>query len=244
MHGYLRLQGLDLTYTILAHVISSDGSIIGVVSEPEVGRLVQYRDRTKVYDAIAQVQQRGLIFNGISYHKIHILHGKVRLSNLASIRYFADPVKLKEEGEKRHWIALDKLFKTLNPADTETELAPERNVKQTTLILLPDILSPERPLLARFALMPNFREDFLKKRTGGRARPHKPRDNVLRLSIESGVEETEADTVCITDSPLSIQTTRLRKEPIILYHPYRSRPRPKTLLLANSAAETETPHLD
>jgi len=56
--GYRALQGFDLTYTVLAHVISSDGSVIGIVTEPEVGRLVQYRDRTLVYQAIAQLQQR------------------------------------------------------------------------------------------------------------------------------------------------------------------------------------------
>jgi hypothetical protein len=60
--GYRALQGFDLTYTVLAHVISSDGSVIGIVTEPEVGRLVQYRDRTLVYQAIAQLQQRHLIF--------------------------------------------------------------------------------------------------------------------------------------------------------------------------------------
>jgi hypothetical protein len=70
-----------------------------------------------VYDAISRLQQRHLIYNGIHYSKIHILHGKVRLSNIASIRYIKDSVKLHEEAARRHWTALDQLFNSLDPAD-------------------------------------------------------------------------------------------------------------------------------
>ena len=210
--GYLALKGLDITYAVVAHVIHTDGSIIGVATEPEVGRLVQFRDRTLVYDAISRLQQRHLIYNGIHYSKIHILHGKVRLSNLASIRYIKDPVELKEEAERRHWRALEQLFNSLDPADEVPQLALERTFKQTTLKLLPEHPSPERPRLVRFLLTTYLpqgidgRSRFPSgERANGRARKH----SVVSPSVEllGFAEMLEVDAADVQDLPFSVQKT-------------------------------------
>jgi hypothetical protein len=246
MKGYRALQGFDLTYPVLAHVISSDGSVIGIVTEPEVGRLVQYRDRTLVYQAIAQLQQHHLIFNGLHYSKIHILDGKVRLSNVASIAYIEDPIELKEEAEERHWGPLKRLFEFLDPGDEVFLLSLERVSRQATLKLLPDHPSPERPLFVRFIWGTYFPEGFDRnklrfgpgnrdQRTNGRARKR----GVLSLSVELVSEAAEAliveaDEAGVKDLPLSVKGARgqPRRETHPVFHPYRQRPR--RLLLESS----------
>jgi hypothetical protein len=243
MMGYHALLDMDLTYKVLAHVISSDGSVIGVVTEPEIGRLVQHRDRTLVYQAITRLQRRHLIFNGLHYSKIHILDGKVRLSNVASIAYIKDPIELKKEAEVRHWGPLKRLFEFLDPDDEVPLLALERISKQATLKLLPDHPSPERPLFVRFIWGTHFPEGFDNKlrfagnqRGNGRTRKR----GVLSLSVELVSEFTEtleADEVGVKDLPLSMKGARNqpRRETNQVYHPYRQRPR--RLLLESSDSD-------
>jgi hypothetical protein len=230
MVGYLALQGLDITYTILAHVVQSDGSVIGVVTEPEVGRVVQFRDRALVYDAISRLQQRRLIYNGIHPSKIHILHGKVRLSNLASIRYFEDPVELNEEAEIRHWEPLEELFNSLDPDDEVHRLSIERIIKQFNLRLLPDFPSPERPIFVRLQWGTCKPFEWRSQCTNDRARKR----GVVSLSVELvSPEVMAADTAGATDSPLIIQKTRPGRESNALVHPYHRRP--KRLMLKSSS---------
>jgi hypothetical protein len=234
MNGYLLLQGLDITYTVLAHVVHSDGSVIGIVTEPEVGRLVEYRDRALVYDAITRLQERRLIYHGIHYSKIHILHGKVRLSNLASVFHIKDSAELSIAAEKRHWKPLEELFKMLemDPPDQPPQLALERLFKQITIQLLPDHPSPERPRFMRFMLSSHVPEGFAERiklskgerSKNGRSRKH----GVVYLSAEFvSAEPLEADGADVTDLPLSIQKTRrhARKEAHSSLQPHHHRPK-------------------
>ncbi|KAG5641710.1 hypothetical protein DXG03_004397 [Asterophora parasitica] len=114
--GHIALQGLDLTYEVLGHVARSDGEIIGLMTESELaGRPVQYRDRAKVYEALARVERRGLVFCGAqNYSNIHILDsGKVRLTNLASIWCFPNPTTREEQGARHHWDVMESVFVAL-----------------------------------------------------------------------------------------------------------------------------------
>ncbi|KAG5640230.1 hypothetical protein DXG03_009740, partial [Asterophora parasitica] len=143
MWGYLALQGLDLTYRVFGHVVDDDGLIIGIAFEPQTGRLYEYRDRALVYDALSRLQRRGLIFCGTgSRYTIHILNGKVRLTNLESLWYFPDK-KLREEfANQRHWEELEIVFSKFRNA-TSNEPYSGRGI--TEIFLLP-YSSPERPL--------------------------------------------------------------------------------------------------
>jgi hypothetical protein len=236
MMAYLLLQGLDITYTILGHLVQSDGSVIGVITEPEVGRLVQFRDRSLVYDAISRLQQRKLIYNGIHYSKIHILHGKVRLSNLASIRYFGDPVELNKQAGIRHWQALEELFKFLDRDDVVPELALERHLMHYPIQLLPDIPSPELPPLMRLicaTFVPEEFQEWRSQRMKDRAR----KSVIIAVSADLvDGEALEADKEDSTDLPLGLQRTRhhTRRRMNPSSHSHDRRRRLRRLMLESS----------
>ncbi|KAG5640300.1 hypothetical protein DXG03_009327 [Asterophora parasitica] len=142
MWGYLALQGLDLTYSVFGHVVDDEGLIVGIAFEPQIGRSSEYRDRALVYDALSRVQQRGLVFCGASYDNIHILNGKVRLINLASIWYFPDEKAREKFANQRHWEEMDTLFSDFRNG---VEIVPDSGRARMEITLLPHS-SPERPL--------------------------------------------------------------------------------------------------
>lgn len=245
MNGYRRLEGLDITYAVLAHVISGDGSVIGVVTEPEVGRLVQAQDRSLVYDAITRLQRRNLIYCGIHWSKIHILDGKVRLSNLASIFYIEDLGELEKKAEKRHWQALEALFASLDPNDEEPKQAPERALKPIAYQLLPGCPAPERPRFIRFLLTTYLPQGFPNKKRFSKSERTNARScqrSVVAPSVESvSAEGLEVDREDVTDLPLSIhrqnnrQHSRRESKLLLPGQPYWHCHRRKGPLLLNSS---------
>ncbi|KAG5653542.1 hypothetical protein H0H81_012351 [Sphagnurus paluster] len=159
MWGYRALQGLDVTYQVLGHLVENDGTIVGLVSEAQVGRLLQYRDRSLIYEALSRVQQRGLVFCGAAEFKnIHIMNGKVRFINLASIWYFPDEDLRKEHGDERHWFTMENWFPALksqqnNPPEPVLHRRWNQNIH-----LMPRI-SPDRPLFIWLSLdLPSERD--------------------------------------------------------------------------------------
>ncbi|TFK36585.1 hypothetical protein BDQ12DRAFT_609610, partial [Crucibulum laeve] len=78
MRGYRFLQGLDLCYEILGHVIFK-GRIIGIMTEPSNGRLVEKQDRTLVYTAISRLEERRLYDSPRPENIMISRDGKIRL---------------------------------------------------------------------------------------------------------------------------------------------------------------------
>ncbi|KAJ7092483.1 hypothetical protein B0H15DRAFT_834089 [Mycena belliarum] len=112
MRGHRLLDGLDLTYQVLGHIVRN-GEIIGLMTEHAIDdRRVEYRDRAAVYAAITKVQSRGLI---ISLHEssINIHHGKVRLLCTQSVRKFSDVEDPEDAVSKFHWQDLSRIFREL-----------------------------------------------------------------------------------------------------------------------------------
>ncbi|KAG5724798.1 hypothetical protein E4T56_gene7094 [Termitomyces sp. T112] len=153
MWAYLALQGLDLTYHVFGHLVEDDGTIVGIVQEAHVGRLMQYRDRSIVYDAYARMQQRGLIYCGATeFYNTHILNGKVRIPVLYTVWYFPDEHMCKKQGEIRHWQPLDDWF---------GEMKKQQDVTPVLCIYrewatVPEMLarfSPDRPLLLNLSAL-------------------------------------------------------------------------------------------
>jgi len=163
MGGYRALQGLDLTYHVFGHVVDKEGTVVGLVFEAYVGRLMQFRDRALVYDAFSKVQQRGLIFFGADeFTNTHILNGKVRLTNLASIWHFPDEKLRKKHGEIRHWSPLESWFPALKAQNDHTPRPVYQRLWDHNVQLLPHI-SPDCPLLAWFTLDLPSNEDQAKR---------------------------------------------------------------------------------
>jgi hypothetical protein len=153
------LTRLGYNDTVLAHVVQSDGSVIGIVTEPEVGRLVEYRDRALVYDAISRLQERRLI-----YHGIHPARQSTVVEPCQCLSY-QGPCRAVYSGREATLEALEELFKMLemDPPDQPPQEALERRFKQITIQLLPDHPSPERPRFMRFILSFHIPEGFAEK---------------------------------------------------------------------------------
>lgn len=146
MWAYLALQGLDLTYHVFGHLVEDDGTIVGIVQEARLGRLMQYRDRSIVYDAYSRMQQRGLIYcGGTEFFNTHIMDGKVRISALHTIWYFPDEQECKRQGEIRYWQSLDGWFRDLKGRQN-TSPSPCFYREWVEIPRLIARFSPDRPL--------------------------------------------------------------------------------------------------
>jgi len=113
MYGYRAVQDLDVTFEVLGHLISMDGTVIGLVSEAAWGRMVKPSDAALIYKTIAEVQNRGIIYRGCLTNRFMIADGKVRLIELNCITPYEDKQKLLEDADKWHWNELGQLFHEL-----------------------------------------------------------------------------------------------------------------------------------
>ncbi|KAG5641361.1 hypothetical protein DXG03_005389 [Asterophora parasitica] len=154
MWGYLSLQGLDLTYRVYGHVVEDDGTVVGLIYEAQVGRVMQYRDRAILYDALSRVQRRGLILCGAyEPENIHVMDGKIRLTNLASMQYLADERSREEEADVRYWSRYEAWFPTVKKEGNTTPRPAMYRQWRLNLRVLPRF-SPQRPLIVQFQLGP------------------------------------------------------------------------------------------
>ncbi|KAF8992746.1 hypothetical protein BDQ17DRAFT_1369125 [Cyathus striatus] len=136
MYNYRTLEGFDLTFNVLGHLVRS-GTIIGLVTEPAVGREIKPEDRSLVYKAVAKLQKCGFLLNGILGRMI-ISERKLRL-------IFLD-FRMGRAGcpcRRNHWGELRRLF--LNPTNFYSHWPAVRSSRHGCKILS-RIPSPERPL--------------------------------------------------------------------------------------------------
>lgn len=113
MYGYRAVQDLDVTFEVLGHLISEDGTVIGLVSEAAWGRMVKPSDAALIYKTIAEIQNRGIIYRGCLTNRFMIADGKVRLVELNCITPYEDKQKLLEDADLWHWEELGQLFHEL-----------------------------------------------------------------------------------------------------------------------------------
>ncbi|KAL0952621.1 hypothetical protein HGRIS_006871 [Hohenbuehelia grisea] len=138
--GHRQLRGLDLTLEVLGHVVR-DGHVVGLMTEPATGRLVQYHDRALVYNAVSKLQSRGL-YCYIHPSSIMIVNGRVRLLRLSSVRPMESAAKGPGSPECL-WSQVEFLFDDLS--HSANVLPSLRNCSLKIHILAPTP-SPSRPL--------------------------------------------------------------------------------------------------
>lgn len=110
MYGYRAVQDLDVTFEVLGHLISEDGTVIGLVSEAAWGRMVKLSDAALIYKTIAEIQNRGIIYKGCLTNRFLIADGRVRLVELNCITPYEDKQKVLEDADVWHWEELGRLF--------------------------------------------------------------------------------------------------------------------------------------
>ncbi|KAF8192800.1 hypothetical protein K438DRAFT_1935043 [Mycena galopus ATCC 62051] len=146
-HRLLMERDLEhLTYRAVAHVVRNGTSeICGLITEASYGRIFEYRDKSVVYKAIAQIERAGLLFTGIHTSNIMITDdGQVRLLSLCALmRQSDDPIVRGKEFDYWHWERLEAVFQELEP---RPNLVPPPRKQRPTSCFLPEFPAPVRGL--------------------------------------------------------------------------------------------------
>jgi hypothetical protein len=235
MYGYRYVHGLDLTYDVLGHVVR-DGNVVGIMTEPMLGRMMQPCDRNIVYTAVSKMEARNVVHMGPASPDMLIHNGKVRLTNLACVRFYGkhQQVEFRATANKRHWEFMEGEFARMDGLPFLYIPNPMRN-KMQDIHILPAVPSPERPLRveihAKWMSEP-YLVDMMKAH---REQAHKiQRLRAMHLSIGSPIPETpeaehskstkfalESDVETPYSSIMTTNRTRTRRSQHA-YQPYRT----------------------
>jgi hypothetical protein len=160
--GHRILLGLDLSFEVLGHIVR-DGQVVGLMTEPAYGRLVEYQDRALVYEAIAKLQRRGILYRECQHApNIMISEGKVRFLQTTHMINLPT-IELAKEAEYWHWKTLDVSFEELRKRPNIYSAACHRNVPYCVQII-PNLPLPQRSLTPKCIL-------FTLEVTSGRTNP-------------------------------------------------------------------------
>lgn len=150
----MRDQGLkDLTFELLGHLVR-DGLVVGNVFEAAHGRLVEFSDRAAVYESIARMQRRNVIYRDIDSKEIYITETGVRFgAGVSSVIMVQDGDELERNAEIWHWRKLKKLFEYLKYAPNNASTT--RRMTSGELIIprlpAPNAPSPVIPIFSQLA---------------------------------------------------------------------------------------------
>lgn len=217
MQGYQYVRGMDLTYEVLGHVMR-DGSVIGLMTEPHIGRIMQSCDRALLYDAVSRMERRRLVHMGPTTPNLIIQNGKVRLINLACIRHFNDDQEedFKATAAIRHWENLEKVFSQMDPS-TFYYIPNYLRDRQQKLHLLPAVPSVERPIRIEMFLQHQARPYLFDVRKIKKEH-EKKMERLRRLRLSAGTrvpesletEPTDLISEAVEERPYVATTNRSR----------------------------------
>ncbi|KAI5833030.1 hypothetical protein K523DRAFT_349352 [Schizophyllum commune Tattone D] len=126
---------LDFTHDILGHIVS-DGQVVGYITEPMTGRMVECCDQKVVYSAVARMHAAGLSYTGFTDSGLMITDTKVKLTNLPGL------LIAREEDKRLDWESVEELFNPDCRGIPNLFIAPKDAVDEyTVLSITPD---PER----------------------------------------------------------------------------------------------------
>lgn len=217
MRGYQYVRGMDLTYEVLGHVMR-DGNVIGLMTEPHLGRIVQSCDRALLYDAVSRMEQRRLVHMGPTTPNLLIDNGKVRLINLACIWYFNHDQEedFKATAAIRHWETLEKVFSQMDPS-TFYYIPNYLRKRQQNLHLLPAVPSVERPIRIEIFLQRQARP-YLLDMFKIKKEHEKKMERLRKLRLSAGTrvpesletEPTDLISEAVEERPYVVTTNRSR----------------------------------
>lgn len=134
----------SLTFAMLGHIVSDHGVVVGVLTEASCGRLVEYSDRTAVYEAVAKMQRKGIIHRSLNAGNIFITDDGVRFLGISSVLFFEDEEILQEMAQRWHWDRLVDVFEELK--DKPFNDHPWMRKIPAPALPLPRLPSPGREL--------------------------------------------------------------------------------------------------
>jgi hypothetical protein len=246
-NGYRAIQGLDLSFEVIGHVVRDD-RIIGIMTEPAYGRMIEHGDQALVYEAVAKLQQHGVLYASAQHAPfIMISEGKVRFLDIDNMTPLPEAELIQQA--KMWWEWLDKSFRELRAV--RNIYTPSRYVPQRIKVF-PRIPSPPRPsfhsnVIIAFELL--YRKFYgcpsdgtvIKRRRQHRT-PRKRR--TICLAPDDSLQQLPEDGE--TDMPLAtvLHCSRSRgsRSAAIphLFHPYGRTTRTKPLLPWSEESDTSS----
>jgi hypothetical protein len=124
MKSYRRIQGMNLSYDMLGHVLDEDGNIVGIMTEAMIGNWVTYRDYDIVMKAFEELIEIGYILDSPHLGSMLITDkGEVRFTEMHNvIELDKNPEARKRRVERRREM-LKKAFKAMK-RDPSTSCLP------------------------------------------------------------------------------------------------------------------------
>ena len=231
--GHLLMQraGLkDLTFLLLGHLVR-DGLVVGNVFEAPLGRLVEYSDRAAVYEAVARIQQKNLVYCDIDSGEIFITDTGVRFGRgLYSVKYVRDKAELEAKAAYWHWKMLEELFDRLKVALGNTARWTRRMV--STEVLIPRLPSPTRPMptirnfskpafaFAIFVTSAVGWVDWIVEPFEQESSGHSRKRLTAPLDLAHQQRRRPSHAELVIDKPLALSISRVRLRLINSGHPY------------------------
>ncbi|KAJ7146184.1 hypothetical protein C8R44DRAFT_9100 [Mycena epipterygia] len=153
-----------LAYPAVGHVVrNGTADICGIMTEPAYGRMVEFKDKSAVYKAVAQIERAGLLYTGLKASNVMLTDdGQVRLTGLCALGCQPeDPTARAKDLAFWHWEELERLFKELECGPNP--IPPQRKMARVPLCL-PPFPAPERaPSITTWAVCfyhgPDFTQD-------------------------------------------------------------------------------------
>jgi hypothetical protein len=221
---------LDLTFRLLGHLVR-DGMVVGNVFEASHGRLVEFGDRAAVYQAVARMQRKNIIYRGIASGEIFITATGVRFGEgISSVIFVRDKMELEKEAEFWHWGKLEQLFNKLKDAPFNDAWWTRK--MSSMEIIIPRLPSPTLPspiipnfsqLVFAFALLVSEPMEWLSwfTRSSESETPISSR-NRLTAPLDSTYSQRRRfpPVDLIIDEPLDLSTSRVRLRLTSSRHPY------------------------
>lgn len=102
MKAYRRLQGMNLTYDVLGHVADDDGNIVGIMTEPMLGRRIELHDAKLVYDSMQKLSEIGWILDAPHDGSVLVTDaGELRITAMHNVLELSKDPKEREKQIKR-----------------------------------------------------------------------------------------------------------------------------------------------
>jgi hypothetical protein len=216
----MRDQGLkDLTFELLGHLVR-DGLVVGNVFEAPHGRLIEYSDRAAVYESIARMQRKNIIYRDIDSKEIYITATGVRFgAGISSVILIQDRDALERQAELWHWGKLKKLFEFLKNAPNDASTTRRMSSGELLIPRLPAPNAPS-PVIPNFSQLAFAFALFVEE-------PIEWFNWLVRVESESRSETSNHSRQRLT-APLDLLPIRSRRLPrgdLVISSPYFSRVR-------------------
>lgn len=143
-HRLFETLGLgDLTFPVLGHIVR-DGCLVGLMAVPTSGRCVKLSDRAAVYQAVARIEERGLLHQDLRMAMISITDDGVRFPVLCEVRHRRKDDRFATDAAQFHWQKLEELFEDLENVDVYSQKdlqIPCPKAMPTRTIIIPKLPS-------------------------------------------------------------------------------------------------------